>query len=89
MEWLNFHHLRYFWMVACKGGVRKSSERIPRFATVNQCTVTASGRIARSKNSSAAVEVCSSDGRGFTVVHTVIDRVELKHYNLQVIAKVE
>ncbi len=38
---------------------------------------------------SALMEVCSSGGRGFTVVHTVIDRAALKHYNLRVIAKVE
>src|SRR4029434_3697867 len=25
MEWLNFHHLRYFWMVAKKGSVRKAA----------------------------------------------------------------
>ncbi len=28
MEWLNFHHLRYFWMVAKKGGVRKAAEEL-------------------------------------------------------------
>ena len=28
MEWLNFHHLRYFWMVARKGGVRKAAEEL-------------------------------------------------------------
>lgn len=38
---------------------------------------------------SALMEVCSAGGRGFTVVHTVIDRNALKHYNLRVIAKVE
>ncbi|PYI77297.1 MAG: transcriptional activator NhaR [Verrucomicrobia bacterium] len=38
---------------------------------------------------SALMEVCSAGGRGFTVVHTVIDRAALKHYNLRVIAKVE
>ena len=36
---------------------------------------------------SALMEVCSSGGRGFTVVHTVVDRTALKHYNLRVIAK--
>ena len=35
------------------------------------------------------MEVCSSGGRGFTVVHTVVDRTALKHYNLRVIAKVK
>jgi LysR family transcriptional regulator, transcriptional activator of nhaA len=28
MEWLNYHHLRYFWTVARKGGVRKSAEEL-------------------------------------------------------------
>ena len=38
---------------------------------------------------SALMEVCSSGGRGFTVVHSVIDRAALKHYGLRVIAKVK
>jgi LysR family transcriptional activator of nhaA len=28
MEYLNFHHLRYFWTVARKGGVRKAAEEL-------------------------------------------------------------
>lgn len=28
MEFLNFHHLRYFWMVARKGGVRKAADEL-------------------------------------------------------------
>src|SRR3954464_11363379 len=28
MEFLNFHHLRYFWMVARKGGVRRAAEEM-------------------------------------------------------------
>jgi LysR family transcriptional activator of nhaA len=28
MEWLNYHHLRYFWTVARKGGVRKAAEAL-------------------------------------------------------------
>jgi LysR family transcriptional activator of nhaA len=28
MEFLNYHHLRYFWMVARKGGVRKAAEEL-------------------------------------------------------------
>jgi LysR family transcriptional activator of nhaA len=28
MEWLNYHHLRYFWTVARKGGVRKAAEEL-------------------------------------------------------------
>src|ERR1043165_4004132 len=28
MEWLNFHHLRYFWVVARKGTVRKAAEEL-------------------------------------------------------------
>ncbi len=30
---------------------------------------------------SALMEVCSGGGPGFNVVHTVIDRAALKHYN--------
>ena len=28
MDWLNFHHLRYFWTVAREGSLRKASERL-------------------------------------------------------------
>src|SRR6476661_5069196 len=28
VEWLNFHHLRYFWTVARKGGVRKAADAL-------------------------------------------------------------
>src|SRR5690349_9866386 len=28
MEWLNYHHLRYFWTVARKGGVRRAAEEL-------------------------------------------------------------
>ncbi|HET7512238.1 MAG TPA: transcriptional activator NhaR [Chthoniobacterales bacterium] len=38
---------------------------------------------------SALMEVCSAGGRGFTVVHSVVDRTALKHYDLRVIAKVK
>jgi LysR family transcriptional activator of nhaA len=38
---------------------------------------------------SALMEVCSSGGRGFTVVHTVVDRAALKRYGLRVIARVD
>lgn len=38
---------------------------------------------------SALMEVCSSGGGGFTVVHTVVDRAAMKHYGLRVIARVK
>ena len=28
MEWLNYHHLRYFWTVARNGSVRKAAEEL-------------------------------------------------------------
>ena len=28
MEWLKFHHLRYFWTVARKGSVRKAADEL-------------------------------------------------------------
>ena len=37
---------------------------------------------------SALMEVCASGGRGFTAVHTVVDRIALKRYGLKVIARV-
>jgi len=37
---------------------------------------------------SALMEVCASGGRGFTAVHTVVDRMALKRYGLKVIARV-
>jgi LysR family transcriptional activator of nhaA len=27
MEWINYHHLRYFWMVAREGGLRQAAEK--------------------------------------------------------------
>jgi LysR family transcriptional regulator, transcriptional activator of nhaA len=38
---------------------------------------------------SALMEVCSTGGRGFTAVHTVVDRVALKRYGLRAIARVD
>ena len=37
----------------------------------------------------ALMEVCSTGGRGFTAVHTVVDRAALKHFGLRVIARVD
>lgn len=37
MEFLNYHHLRYFWMVAREGGLRKASEKM----RVSQPTISA------------------------------------------------
>ena len=28
MEWLNYHHLYYFWVVAREGSITKGSERL-------------------------------------------------------------
>lgn len=41
MEWLNFHHLRYFWTVARKGGVRKAAEEL----NVSQPSISAQLRL--------------------------------------------
>jgi LysR family transcriptional regulator, transcriptional activator of nhaA len=38
---------------------------------------------------SALMEVCSTGGRGFTAIHTVVDRAALKRYGLRVIARVD
>lgn len=41
MEFLNFHHLRYFWTVARKGGVRKAAEEFH----VSQSSISAQLRL--------------------------------------------
>ena len=28
MEWLNYHHLRYFWTVAKEGSLKKAGEKL-------------------------------------------------------------
>ena len=28
MEWLNYHHLHYFWLVAREGGVGRAAQRL-------------------------------------------------------------
>ena len=40
----HFHHLRYFWMVAKKGGVRKAAET-SRFPAIDQRAAQAFGRV--------------------------------------------
>src|SRR5512138_780029 len=40
MEWLNYHHLRYFWAVAREGGVTRASEKL----NISQPTVSAQVR---------------------------------------------
>ena len=30
MEWLNYHHLRYFWAAAREGSVTRAAERLGR-----------------------------------------------------------
>lgn len=38
---------------------------------------------------SALMGVCAAGGRGFTIVHTVVERVALKHYGLKLIGRAE
>ena len=28
MDWLNYHHLMYFWMVAKEGGISRAAEQL-------------------------------------------------------------
>ena len=37
MEFLNYHHLRYFWVVAKEGGLRKAAEKL----NISQPTISA------------------------------------------------
>ena len=46
-------------------------------------------RVIGESEDSAQMEVCSSGGRGFKVLPSVVDRVALKQYGLRVIARVE
>lgn len=41
MEWLNYHHLRYFWSVAREGGLRPAAERL----NVSQPSISAQVRL--------------------------------------------
>lgn len=41
MDWLNYHHLRYFWMVAKEGSLRKAAERL----SVSQPSISAQIRL--------------------------------------------
>ena len=41
MDWLNYHHLRYFWMVAREGSLRKAAERL----SVSQPSISAQIRL--------------------------------------------
>jgi LysR family transcriptional activator of nhaA len=41
MEWLNYHHLLYFWMTAREGGVAKAAARL----RLSQPTISAQIRL--------------------------------------------
>lgn len=41
MDWLNYHHLRYFWMVAREGSLRRAAERL----SVSQPSISAQIRL--------------------------------------------
>jgi LysR family transcriptional activator of nhaA len=41
VDWLNYHHLRYFWMVAKEGSLRKAAERL----SVSQPSISAQLRL--------------------------------------------
>ncbi len=60
MALLNFHHLRYFWMVAREGSVRRAAERLH----VSQPTVSAQ---VRSLEDSLGVKLFRKSGRGLVL----------------------
>ena len=51
MEWLNYHHLQYFWMTAREGGVSRASEKLH----LSQPTISAQ----ISSSSACSVSGCS------------------------------
>jgi len=57
MAVLNFHHLRYFWMVAREGSVRRAAERLH----VSQPTVSAQ---VRALEDALGVKLFRKSGRG-------------------------
>ena len=60
MALLNFHHLRYFWMVAREGSVRRAAERLH----VSQPTVSAQ---VRALEESVGVKLFRRSGRGLVL----------------------
>src|SRR5687768_3242917 len=63
MEWLNFHHLRYFWMVAREGSLRAAAERL----NVSQPSVSAQLRLLEE---SLGEVLFHRSGRGLSLTDT-------------------
>ena len=70
MEWLNYHHLRYFWAVAHEGGVTRAAEKL----NVSQPTV--SDQI-RQLEAALGEKLLQKHGRG--VALTEAGRVALRY----------
>lgn len=70
MEWLNYHHLRYFWAAAREGGVTRAAERLH----ISQPTV--SGQI-RALEEAIGEKLLVKQGRG--LVLTDAGRVALRY----------
>lgn len=70
VEWLNYHHLRYFWAVAKEGGVTRASEKL----NVSQPTVSA-----QLKELEEAVGEPLFERRGRTLELTEMGRVVARY----------
>jgi LysR family transcriptional activator of nhaA len=63
MEWLNYHHLRYFWAVAQEGSVRKASEKLK----VSEPSISAQ---IQSLQAALGAELFRRSGRGLVLTET-------------------
>ena len=63
MEWLNYHHLYYFWTAAREGGVVKASEKL------NLAQPTISGQI-KILEESLGERLFERQGRGLVLTET-------------------
>ena len=60
MEWLNFHHLRYFWLVAREGSVSRAAAKL----RVSQPTV---GEQVHALQEALGEKLLRREGRGVTL----------------------
>lgn len=63
MDWLNYHHLRYFWAVAREGSLRKASERL----RVSEPSISAQ---IQALQVSLGAELFRRSGRGLVLTET-------------------
>ena len=63
MDWLNYHHLLYFWTVVCEGGVSKAAEKL----RLSQPTISAQ---VKALESALGERLLERQGRALTLTET-------------------